>query len=80
MGNLKAIGSDRTTLIIAHRLSTIQDCDKIAVMHKGQVVEQGTHDELIRMGGRYVELLKMQEFSDDNGDGDTIVDGSSKES
>ena len=80
MGNLKAIGSDRTTLIIAHRLSTIQDCDKIVVMNQGQVVEQGTHDELIRMGGRYVELLKMQEFSDDNGDGDTIVDGSSKES
>lgn len=71
MNNLKTIGSDRTTLIIAHRLSTIQDCDKIVVMHQGKVVEQGTHDELLRKGGRYVELLKMQEFTDDVDD-DTL--------
>jgi len=66
MNNLKAIGSDRTTLIIAHRLSTIQDCDQIIVMHQGRVVEQGTHDELMRKGGRYIELLKMQEYIDDD--------------
>jgi ABC-type multidrug transport system fused ATPase/permease subunit len=61
MNNLKSIGSDRTTVIVAHRLSSIQDCDKIIVMHQGRLVEQGTHDELMRLGGRYVELLQMQE-------------------
>jgi ABC-type multidrug transport system fused ATPase/permease subunit len=63
MNNLKSIGSDRTTIIVAHRLSSVQDCDKIIVMHQGQVVEQGAHDELLRLGGRYVELLQMQEAS-----------------
>lgn len=50
-----------TTIIIAHRLSTIQDCDEIIVMHEGQVIERGTHDQLARQGGRYVELLRMQQ-------------------
>jgi ABC-type multidrug transport system fused ATPase/permease subunit len=63
MNNLKSIGSDRTTIIVAHRLSSVQDCDKIIVMHQGQVVEQGSHEELLQMGGRYVELLQMQESS-----------------
>jgi ABC-type multidrug transport system fused ATPase/permease subunit len=65
MSNIKSIGSDRSTIIIAHRLSTIQDCDQIIVMHQGRVVECGTHDELIRMNGRYTELLKMQQENTD---------------
>ena len=65
MENLKSVGSDRTTIIIAHRLSTIQDCDDIIVMHEGVVVEQGTHDQLLKLGGRYTELLKMQESLED---------------
>lgn len=65
MNNIKSIGSDRTTIIVAHRLSTVQDCDQIVVMHQGRVVESGTHDELIRLNGRYTELLKMQESTDD---------------
>lgn len=52
---------NRTAIIIAHRLSTIQDCDEIIVMHQGQVVEHGTHEELMMLNGRYTELLKMQE-------------------
>lgn len=60
MNNLKDLGKNRTTVIIAHRLSTIQDCDEIVVMHQGQVVERGTHNELLRLRGRYTELLKMQ--------------------
>lgn len=65
MNNLKQIGTDHTTIIIAHRLSTVQDCDTILVMDKGVVVEQGTHDDLVAMGGRYTELLRMQEAGED---------------
>ena len=61
MNNIKDLGSDRTTVIIAHRLSTIQDCDEIIVMHQGQVVERGRHEELLKLGGRYTELLRMQQ-------------------
>lgn len=60
MNNLKEMGENTITIIIAHRLSTIQDCDEIIVFDKGAVVERGTHDELLAMGGRYNELLKMQ--------------------
>ena len=63
MDNLKRVGQGRTTIIIAHRLSTIQDCDEIIVMDQGRVVEQGTHDELIHRGGRYTELLHVQEMT-----------------
>ncbi|MEO1658834.1 MAG: ABC transporter ATP-binding protein [Pseudomonadota bacterium] len=51
----------RTTLIIAHRLSTIRDADIIAVMDAGKVVEQGTHDELMRSSGLYARLVALQE-------------------
>jgi ABC-type multidrug transport system fused ATPase/permease subunit len=62
MNNLKEVskGNDTTSLIIAHRLSTIQDCDMIAVMHEGKVVECGTHDELMSLGLRYKDLLLFQ--------------------
>ena len=60
MNNIKHLGKDRTTIIIAHRLSTIQDCDEIIVLHEGQVVERGSHQELLKQQGRYTELLKMQ--------------------
>ena len=63
MSNLKDVGKGRTTIIIAHRLSTIQDCDEIIVMDQGEVAERGSHDDLVRKGGRYIELLKMQETS-----------------
>ncbi len=51
---------DRTTIVIAHRLSTIQKADQIAVMEKGQVVEIGTHEELIQKDGHYNHLYTMQ--------------------
>jgi ABC-type multidrug transport system fused ATPase/permease subunit len=65
MNNIKSISSDRTTIIIAHRLSTVQDCDQIVVMDQGHVVERGTHEELVRNNGRYTELLKMQENTEE---------------
>ena len=63
MDNLKDLGRGRTTVIIAHRLSTIQDCDEIIVMEAGKVAERGTHEQLVQFGGRYTELLKMQQES-----------------
>ena len=50
----------RTSFVIAHRLSTIRDADKILVMRNGDIVEQGTHDELIDQGGFYADLYNSQ--------------------
>ena len=50
----------RTSVIIAHRLSTIQDVDRILVMHRGQLMEQGSHDELLRQRGIYRRLWELQ--------------------
>jgi subfamily B ATP-binding cassette protein MsbA len=53
---------NRTSIVIAHRLSTIQKADKIVVMHRGEIVEQGTHDELLALNGTYSKLVLMQSF------------------
>jgi ATP-binding cassette subfamily B multidrug efflux pump len=50
----------RTSIVIAHRLSTIQSADKILVMHKGEIREQGTHQELLALGGLYYRLYQLQ--------------------
>jgi ABC-type multidrug transport system fused ATPase/permease subunit len=58
---------DRTTIVIAHRLSTVQKADQIAVLDKGQVLEIGTHKELLQKGGYYSRVYSMQfERDDDN--------------
>lgn len=50
----------RTSVVIAHRLSTIQNADRIIVMHRGKVEEEGTHLELLSQGGLYARLHELQ--------------------
>jgi subfamily B ATP-binding cassette protein MsbA len=59
---LENMMQNRTSIVIAHRLSTIQKADTIVVMHKGKIVEQGTHDELLAKNGTYSKLVTMQSF------------------
>ena len=58
---LLGLAKNRTTLIIAHRLSTIVHADQILVMDHGQIIERGTHAELLAANGRYAEMWQMQE-------------------
>ena len=57
---LAALREGRTTFVIAHRLSTIQSADQILVLEQGEIVERGTHDELLANGGRYRDLYERQ--------------------
>ena len=59
---LENMMQNRTSIVIAHRLSTIQKADKIVVMQKGEIVEQGTHEELLALNGTYSKLVMMQSF------------------
>ena len=58
--SLKRIQQGRTSIAIAHRLSTIRESDRILVVHQGEIVEEGTHDELLRNGGLYAALYNLQ--------------------
>jgi subfamily B ATP-binding cassette protein MsbA len=59
---LSTLQANRTTLIIAHRLSTVEHADLIVVMDQGQIVETGTHAELLSNNGAYAALFKLGEF------------------
>jgi ATP-binding cassette subfamily B (MDR/TAP) protein 1 len=51
----------RSTIVIAHRLTSVRNADIIAVLDEGQLVEIGTHDELMRLDGAYIDLIRLQE-------------------
>jgi ATP-binding cassette subfamily B protein len=57
---MSSLRSGRTSFVIAHRLSTVRDADVILVMEDGQIVEQGTHAQLIEAGGAYARLYRAQ--------------------
>jgi ATP-binding cassette subfamily B protein len=61
---LDDLSRGRTTIAIAHRISTIRDADQILVLDAGQIVERGTHDELVELGGRYSALLSGSALAD----------------
>ena len=72
---IEKLSCDRTTLVIAHRLSTVQKANKIAVIKEGQVVEMGSHKELLAKGGEYTKLYSVQ-FAEDTARDEALIRGS----
>jgi ATP-binding cassette subfamily B protein len=60
MGNLEQFYEGKTVVVVAHRLSTVKSADQIIVLEKGKLIEQGSHEELVKLRGAYYRLVKNQ--------------------
>ena len=58
--HFRSLAANRIAILISHRFSTVRHADVIVVLDQGQIIEQGTHDELMRLGGRYARLFDLQ--------------------
>ncbi|THF89091.1 ABC transporter ATP-binding protein [Deinococcus sp. KSM4-11] len=73
LDGLREVSAGRTVILIAHRVSTLRHADHIVILEQGRVTEQGSHDELIALGGHYAELERLQRLASDLDDDDDAV-------
>ena len=60
LNNLFKISQDKTTIIVSHRISSVKNADIVIVLEKGKIIQQGSHNELIKIDGYYKELYEQQ--------------------
>ena len=65
LARLRTVMRARTSIIVSHRISTVRDADQILVLNEGQIVERGSHDELLRLDGLYAALHRKQLFEEE---------------
>jgi len=63
--DMKDVMGSRTTILISHRISTLKNANKIIVLDKGELIESGTHDELVKKGGLYHSIYLKQQLSEE---------------